>query len=168
MSAWVAAGILGVVCITALIHFSTSVSARDWSRWRNLWIVGVFGFFAVGNFSAGHMWAGVVCVGLAALGFLPPYKPEPSGKAQGQPQVVPSPPPPPRPPIRIPGMDRAQALALLGLSEPFSATELRSSYASKVKQYHPDRVSGLAPEIVEIAERETKRLNAAFELLSRR
>ena len=65
-------------------------------------------------------------------------------------------------------MDRAQALALLGLRDPFSATELRAAYAQRLKQYHPDRVAGLAPEIVEISERETKRLNAAFELLSQK
>ena len=64
-------------------------------------------------------------------------------------------------------MDRAQALGSLGLRDPFSAAELRASYAARLKRCHPDRVSGLAPEIVETAERETKRLNAAFEILSK-
>ena len=88
-----------------------------------------------------------------------------------KPAVLPPPNPAP-PPIRlkpeISAMDRAQALALLGLREPFSATELRAAYSAKMFQYHPDRVAGLAPEIVEISERETKRLNAAFELLSQK
>ena len=79
-------------------------------------------------------------------------------------------PPQPEPPapVRMPVMDRAQAMALLGLREPFSAAELRSAYAERVKKNHPDRVAGMSPEIVAVAEAQTQRLNAAFELLSKR
>jgi DnaJ-domain-containing protein 1 len=40
--------------------------------------------------------------------------------------------------------------------------EIRRSYVAKVKQYHPDRVNDLAPEIVRLAEVRTRELNAAF------
>jgi DnaJ-domain-containing protein 1 len=43
-----------------------------------------------------------------------------------------------------------------------SAEEIRRSYAAKIKQYHPDRMNGLAPELVRLAEMKTKELNAAF------
>jgi DnaJ-domain-containing protein 1 len=32
-----------------------------------------------------------------------------------------------------------------------------------IKQYHPDRVVGLAPEFVQLAEEHTKALNEAYE-----
>jgi hypothetical protein len=39
--------------------------------------------------------------------------------------------------------------------------EMRA-YRHKMRQYHPDRVSALAPEFLELAERRTKALNAAY------
>jgi hypothetical protein len=51
---------------------------------------------------------------------------------------------------------------VLGVSPEASPDEIRRCYAEKLKQYHPDRVNGLAHEIVELAERKTKELNAAF------
>jgi DnaJ-domain-containing protein 1 len=44
-----------------------------------------------------------------------------------------------------------------------SADEIRKAYRRKIQQCHPDRVAGLAPEFVELAERRTKALNAAYE-----
>lgn len=41
--------------------------------------------------------------------------------------------------------------------------ELKRAYRRKVQLYHPDRVAGLAPELVEIAETRTRALNLAFE-----
>jgi hypothetical protein len=38
-----------------------------------------------------------------------------------------------------------------------------ASYRGKLKQYHPDRVNGLAPELVQLAEERTKELNRALE-----
>jgi curved DNA-binding protein CbpA len=37
------------------------------------------------------------------------------------------------------------------------------NYRRKIKQYHPDRLAGLAPELLELAEERTKALNAAYE-----
>jgi hypothetical protein len=43
-----------------------------------------------------------------------------------------------------------------------SADEIRHAYRSKIKQCHPDRVVGLAPELLEWAESCTRTLNAAY------
>jgi len=43
---------------------------------------------------------------------------------------------------------------------PFPA--VLASYRSKIKQHHPDRVSGLAEEFTTLAEARTKEINAAF------
>jgi DnaJ-domain-containing protein 1 len=40
--------------------------------------------------------------------------------------------------------------------------EIRRSYLSKIKGFHPDRVAWLAPERLEAAERRAKTLNAAY------
>ena len=52
---------------------------------------------------------------------------------------------------------------VLEVSPHASADEIRSAYHRKVKQCHPDRVAGLAPEFVELAERQTRALNAAYD-----
>jgi hypothetical protein len=52
---------------------------------------------------------------------------------------------------------------VLGVSSLAPLSEIRSSYLARIKECHPDRVAGLSDEIVELAERRTKELNAAFE-----
>jgi DnaJ-domain-containing protein 1 len=51
---------------------------------------------------------------------------------------------------------------VLDVSPNASDEEIRRGYTAKVKQYHPDRVNDLAPEIVRLAEARTRELNAAF------
>jgi curved DNA-binding protein CbpA len=51
---------------------------------------------------------------------------------------------------------------VLGVSSQAPIEEIRRGFAAKIKQYHPDRVNGMAPEIVALAEQKTKELNAAF------
>jgi flagellar biosynthesis GTPase FlhF len=51
---------------------------------------------------------------------------------------------------------------VLGVSPDASRSEIVRAYRSKIQQYHPDRVSGLGPELVELAEQRTKALNAAY------
>jgi DnaJ-domain-containing protein 1 len=52
--------------------------------------------------------------------------------------------------------------SVLEVSSHASADEIRRAYHRKIKQCHPDRVAGLAPEFVELAERHTQALNAAY------
>jgi DnaJ-domain-containing protein 1 len=52
--------------------------------------------------------------------------------------------------------------AVLGVPSDADKDEIVRSYRRKIQQCHPDRVTGLAPEIVELAESRTKALNAAY------
>jgi DnaJ-domain-containing protein 1 len=51
---------------------------------------------------------------------------------------------------------------VLEVSSRASPEEIRRAYIRKIQQYHPDRVAGLAPEFVELAERRSKVFNAAY------
>jgi DnaJ-domain-containing protein 1 len=52
---------------------------------------------------------------------------------------------------------------VLEVSPDASADEIRCAYHRKIKQCHPDRVVGLAPEFMDLAERHTRALNAAYD-----
>jgi uncharacterized protein YhaN len=52
--------------------------------------------------------------------------------------------------------------SVLQVSPCASPEEIRRAYVRKMQQYHPDRVAGLAPEFVELAERRSKVFNAAY------
>jgi hypothetical protein len=51
---------------------------------------------------------------------------------------------------------------ILGLRPGASGDEIKSAYRDAIKQYHPDYVVNLGPELREVAERKTKELNAAY------
>jgi len=51
---------------------------------------------------------------------------------------------------------------VLGVAPTASKDEIARSYRHKIKQYHPDRVIGLAPEFLDLAEERTKALNEAY------
>jgi hypothetical protein len=53
--------------------------------------------------------------------------------------------------------------AIFGLSPTASLEELRKAYKAMIKQNHPDRVHGMSPALVKLAEAETRRLNAAYQ-----
>lgn len=59
------------------------------------------------------------------------------------------------------GADRTW-FAVLGLSPAATIEEVKEAYKRLVKQNHPDRLHGMAPALWQLAEAETKRLNAAF------
>ena len=52
--------------------------------------------------------------------------------------------------------------SVLEVSSDASKDDIVRSYRRKIKRCHPDRVSGLAPEFVSLAESRTKALNAAY------
>ncbi len=52
--------------------------------------------------------------------------------------------------------------SVLEVSRDASVDEIRRAYRRKIQRCHPDRVIGLAPEFVELAERHTQTLNAAY------
>ncbi len=52
--------------------------------------------------------------------------------------------------------------SILGVSQSAEIGEVREAYRKLIRQNHPDRVQDMSPAIREIAEAETKRLNAAY------
>ena len=52
---------------------------------------------------------------------------------------------------------------VLGVSPWATADEIKEAYKAQIKQIHPDRVHGMSSIFRELAETETKRLNAAYE-----
>jgi hypothetical protein len=57
---------------------------------------------------------------------------------------------------------RADWWIVLGVAPSASKDEIVRSYRRMIKQYHPDRVVGLAPEFLQLAEERTKALNEAY------
>jgi DnaJ-domain-containing protein 1 len=57
---------------------------------------------------------------------------------------------------------------VLGISEQSTADVVRAAYYAKIKQFHPDTVTGLAKEFQELAERKTKEINQAYRQASQR
>lgn len=82
-----------------------------------------------------------------------------SGQQQGQRQQV--------PPNN--GMDRAQALALLGLSEGASARDIKVAYRKLMAQHHPDKLvsQGLPKHMMELAVKKSQDIQAAYEYLKK-
>ncbi len=58
--------------------------------------------------------------------------------------------------------------AVLGLSPRADEAAVRDAYRRLIRQYHPDKVANLGPELVAVAERETRRINAAYRQALRR
>jgi len=52
---------------------------------------------------------------------------------------------------------------LFGLQGQIKKSDLRKKYLELISKYHPDKVADLGPELIEIAEKKTKEINAAFE-----
>jgi hypothetical protein len=51
---------------------------------------------------------------------------------------------------------------VLGVSEQSTADDVKAAYYAKIKQFHPDTVTGLAKEFQELAEHKTKEINQAY------
>jgi hypothetical protein len=65
--------------------------------------------------------------------------------------------------IRVePAVDRC-CFTTLGVSRSASLDEVREAYRALIRQNHPDRVHNMSPAIRDLAEEETKRINAAYQ-----
>ena len=53
----------------------------------------------------------------------------------------------------------------LGISINSPVEEIKRAYREKAKQWHPDKLDGMAPELREIASERMKRINEAYEVL---
>lgn len=65
-------------------------------------------------------------------------------------------------------VDSNESYTVLGVEPGCSFEALKAAWRSKVKQCHPDRLDGMAPELKDHANRELARINAAYEQLQER
>jgi len=56
--------------------------------------------------------------------------------------------------------------AILGVASDASREEIARAYREQIKLYHPDRVSGMGPEIQRVAHEKTLAIQRAYEELS--
>ncbi|MBL9022724.1 MAG: J domain-containing protein [Myxococcales bacterium] len=73
--------------------------------------------------------------------------------------------PPPPPSETVDGRDPHE---ILGVEKGASLEVIRAAYQKLVKEYHPDRAATLASEIRDLAEKRTRELNRAYEILTKR
>ncbi len=52
---------------------------------------------------------------------------------------------------------------ILGLHGQVSLADIKRHYRERMMEYHPDKVASLGPKLRELAENETKKINAAYE-----
>ena len=52
---------------------------------------------------------------------------------------------------------------ILEVDKTSTLEEIKKSYRNKMKEYHPDRVSGLGEEFLKLAEEKSKKINMAYE-----
>ena len=57
---------------------------------------------------------------------------------------------------------------VLEVSASASQAEIRAAYQRLVRQYHPDRIADMGPELRALAEEKTKEINAAYTRLRER
>lgn len=72
--------------------------------------------------------------------------------------------------IKLPEDDRnikslADCYSILGLSADAIPLDIKAAYKKKISEYHPDRVGALGIKIKQIAEEETRQINAAYAML---
>lgn len=73
--------------------------------------------------------------------------------------------PPPPPPETV---DEKDPHEILGVPRGASIDEIRAAYQRLVVEYHPDRTATLASEIRELAEKRTRQINRAYDILTKR
>jgi hypothetical protein len=86
--------------------------------------------------------------------------------------------PPPPPPNQEKSREQSYAnnmeseetthAATLGLGGNFTVDELKRRYYERIKEYHPDKVAALGPKLREVAEIESKKINAAYQYFLKR
>jgi len=63
---------------------------------------------------------------------------------------------------------RGEAYAVLGLERDASDAEVDLAYRRLMAQYHPDRMAGAAPELLEQAQRRAAEINRAYDRIRKK
>ncbi|MGE0122763.1 MAG: J domain-containing protein [Vicinamibacterales bacterium] len=66
-----------------------------------------------------------------------------------------------------PGRKPFDPYAVLGIRPGATIEQIKAAYRTKIKEYHPDQVERLGPELRELAKRKTQEINRALEMLAR-
>jgi hypothetical protein len=88
----------------------------------------------------------------------------PAASGMAAPEAVPSEQPvesPPTAPSAMP--EESPCFSVLGVSSSATVEEIKQAYKTQVWQNHPDRVHDMSPAFRELAEAQTKKLNAAYQ-----
>ena len=73
---------------------------------------------------------------------------------------------PSQPPPTEPVSDEVLHARILGLRGRVTFADIKRHYRERMMEYHPDRVAALGPKLREVAEQETKKINAAYEFFT--
>lgn len=60
-----------------------------------------------------------------------------------------------------------EAYKILEINENSNSEEIKTAYKKKIKEYHPDRLSGLGAELQQLAHQKTQEINSAYNLLKK-
>jgi DnaJ like chaperone protein len=60
-----------------------------------------------------------------------------------------------------------EACTILGINTNSSVDEIKTAYKTKVKEYHPDKVSGLGEELQKLAQQKTQQINSAYNTIKK-
>jgi len=58
--------------------------------------------------------------------------------------------------------------SLLGVSDAASIEDVKKAYYQKMKEYHPDKTSGLGEKLKNLALEESKKINGAYEAIKKK
>jgi hypothetical protein len=64
--------------------------------------------------------------------------------------------------------DEVDHARVLGLHGRVTLTDIKRHYRERMLEYHPDRVASLGTKLKEVAEQETKKINAAYEFFTKK
>lgn len=77
----------------------------------------------------------------------------------------PAQPPPARRVAVQPEPQKVSPYTILGVTPSSSEEQVRAAFREKARQYHPDKVAHLGPELRVVAERKMREINAAYEMI---
>jgi DnaJ like chaperone protein len=70
-------------------------------------------------------------------------------------------------PPAYPPPARLNPYDVLGVRPDASRQDVRTAWKTRALEYHPDRVANLGKKLKEVAEEETRSINAAYEMIRR-